>query len=211
MLKRFLISFICLFPLIGIAQTKGFVEVADPVEFKQKAAEVAEQTQTIISDFVQEKSLAIMDEKIISSGKFNFKKESSIRWEYEDPFKYLIIIKNGEIFIKDGDKENKFDMNANKTFASINDMILSSVQGKIMDNEDFAIKIYKGNNQYMVQLIPEDEKMKDFLSKIQIFFDTSDYTVARVKMIESSDDYTSIEFKNRKINQPVSDEKFTFN
>lgn len=151
-----------------------------------------------------------MDEEIVSTGKFMFKKESSIRWEYEDPFVYLIIINDGEIFIKDDNKENKFDMKSNKTFKGINDMIVNSVQGNIMDDENFQVSYYENANNYMVQLIPEDEKMKDFLSTIRVYFSKTDYAVVQVKMIELSEDYTSIEFKNRVINTSLSDDKFSF-
>ena len=49
----------------------------------------------------------------------------------------------------------------------------------------------------------------DFLIKnypslyIKIYIDKSNISVARIKMIESSDDYTSINFINRKLNQQI--------
>jgi outer membrane lipoprotein-sorting protein len=192
------------------AQEDGYTVLKSTADFKTKAKEVANQTNSISSDFVQKKVLSIMDEEIMSTGKFMFKKESSIRWEYQDPFVYLIIINDGEIFIKDDNKENKFDMKSNKTFKGINDMIVNSVQGNIMDDENFQVSYYENDKNYMVQLIPEDEKMKDFLSTIRVYFSKADYAVVQVKMIELSEDYTSIEFKNRVLNTTISSDKFSF-
>ena len=151
-----------------------------------------------------------MEEEIVSKGKFLFKKENSIRWEYKEPFVYLIIINDGEIFIKDENKENKFDMKSNKTFKGINDMIVNSVSGNIMDDDNYAVSYYESAAGYMVQLIPKDDKLKEYMSTIQVFFDKTSYDVVKVKMIEESEDYTSIEFKNRVVNSEVSDDKFSF-
>ena len=179
-------------------------------DFKTKAKAVADEITSINSDFVQKKVLSIMEEEIVSKGKFLFKKANSIRWEYKDPFVYLIIINDGEIFIKDDNKENKFDMKSNKTFKGINDMIINSVSGNIMDDDNYTVSYYESATNYMVQLVPKEEKMKEFMSAIQVFFDKTSHDVVRVKMIEESEDYTSIEFKNRLVNSAIADDKFSF-
>ncbi|MBT6439479.1 MAG: outer membrane lipoprotein carrier protein LolA [Flavobacteriales bacterium] len=196
--------------LISLAQADGYAVMKNVDDFKSKAKAVANKTNSISSDFVQKKVLSIMEEEIVSKGKFLFKKENSIRWEYKEPFVYLIIINDGEIFIKDENKENKFDMKSNKTFKGINDMIVNSVSGNIMDDDNYAVSYYESAAGYMVQLIPKDDKLKEYMSTIQVFFDKTSYDVVKVKMIEESEDYTSIEFKNRVVNSEVSDDKFSF-
>lgn len=196
--------------LISLAQADGYAAMKNVDDFKSKAKAVANKTNSISSDFVQKKVLSIMEEEIVSKGKFLFKKENSIRWEYKEPFVYLIIINEGEIFIKDENKKNKFDMKSNKTFKGINDMIVNSVSGNIMDDVNYAVSYYESAAGYMVQLIPKDDKLKEYMSIIQVFFDKTSYDVVKVKMIEESEDYTSIEFKNRILNSEVADEKFTF-
>ena len=196
--------------LTSIAQADGYSVMKNLDDFKAKAKAVADKTTSISSDFVQKKVLSIMEEEIISNGKFLFKKENSIRWEYKEPFVYLIIINDGEIFIKDDNKENKFDMKSNNTFKGINDMIVNSVSGNIMDDENYIVSYYESASNYMVQLTPKDEKLKEYMSLIKVYFDKISYDVVRVKMMEESEDYTSIEFKNRVVNSDIADEKFTF-
>jgi outer membrane lipoprotein-sorting protein len=196
--------------LTSIAQADGYSVMKKVEDFKTKAKAVADKTTSISSDFVQKKVLSIMEEEIISNGKFLFKKENSIRWEYKEPFVYLIIINDGEIFIKDDNKENKFDMKSNNTFKGINDMIVNSVSGNIMDDENYIVSYYESASNYMVQLTPKDEKLKEYMSLIKVYFDKISYDVVRVKMMEESEDYTSIEFKNRVVNSDIADEKFTF-
>ena len=147
--KLTLILGLVILQLFSVAQADGYSAMKNIEDFKTRAKQVADKANTITSDFVQKKVLSIMEEEIISEGKFLFKKENSIRWEYQTPFVYLIIIKDGEIFIKDDDKENKFDMKSNKTFKGINDMIVNSVSGNIMDDDTYEVSYYESGSYFM--------------------------------------------------------------
>ena len=149
-----------------------------------------------------------MSEKIISKGHFCFKKINMLRWEYNDPYKYIIAINKDKMFIKDNGKVSKYDINSNKMFKSINEMMMNTVQGNLLSNKDYRAKEYESDKQYLLELAPVQKGAKDFLKVIQLYIDKSDYSVVKVKMIEPGDDYTSIDFTNRKNNQPIDDEKF---
>ena len=149
-----------------------------------------------------------MSEKIVSKGHFCFKKINMLRWEYNDPYKYIIAINKDKMFIKDNGKVSKYDINSNKMFKSINDMMMNTVQGNLLNNKDYKAKYYENEKQYMLELSPLLKGAKDFLKVIQLYIDKSDYAVVKVKMIEPSDDFTSLDFTNRKNNQPIDDEIF---
>src|SRR4249920_3051842 len=67
-------------------------------DFETKFAAASQKITTIKSDFVQEKELSMLSEKIISKGKFWFKKENAVRMEYTEPFQYLMIINGTKIY-----------------------------------------------------------------------------------------------------------------
>src|ERR1700683_1905795 len=52
------------------AQQPGFVPIADIQKFKEEFAIASQKTQSIKSDFLQEKNLSMLSEKIISKGRF---------------------------------------------------------------------------------------------------------------------------------------------
>ena len=198
-----------IFPFALMAQApKGFTAVKDTAAFKQKMDTQSKLVNTIESDFTQEKYLSVMSENIISKGHFCFKKVNMLRWEYNDPYKYIIAINKDKMYIKDNGKVTKYDINSNKMFKSINEMMMNTVQGNLLNNKDYRAKIYETDKQYLLELAPVQKAAKDFLKVIQLYIDKSDYAVVKVKMIEPSDDYTSIDFMNRKNNQPIDDEKF---
>ena len=182
----------------------------DTVLFKNKLAEMTLKIKTIESDFVQEKRIDVLSEDITSDGHFCFKKENRIRWEYTTPTKYLIIINDTKITVKDNKKESNFDAKSNKVFAEVNDMLSKSMRGDIMGiGNKYRLQYFEEEKFYLVKMTPTAKAMKEFLKEIHLYFDKTDYTVMKVKMLEPSGDYTFISFKNKKLNEPVADEKFS--
>jgi len=194
--------------LLSAQVPAGYKLVKDTIAFKQKMEAQSKLISTLESDFIQEKYLSVMSEKIISKGHFHFKKVNMLRWEYNDPYKYLIAINKNKMFIKDNGKVSKYDINSNKMFKSINEMMINTVQGTLLNSKDYKAKFYENDKFYLLELSPLQKGAKDFLKVIQLYINKTDYAVDKVKMIEPSDDYTSIDFSNRKTNQPIADEKF---
>jgi len=149
-----------------------------------------------------------MSEKIQSKGLFLFKRENTVRWEYTDPFKYIIVLSGNKVQIRDEEKKSEYDMASNKSFRQINDMMVQLVQGTVFNSKQYQIKFMESSNAYMVELLPIDKKMKDYFKTIQLYFDKTSYDVSQIKMIEANGDYTSIRFSNRKINVSIADDKF---
>ncbi len=203
-----LLLMLLLFAGHGQAQPSSFEPMTDPAAFRKKARQKAEDTRTIVSDFRQEKHLSFMEAPVVSQGKFRFKKPNKVRWEYTDPFQYLIVIRDEKITLRDQDRTDEHDMGSSKMFRQINDMIVSSVQGNVFDREDLEISYFQGPDRYLVVVEPKDKTMKDLLREIHLYFSMEDHSVVKVKMLESSDDATEIIFLNKKTNASVPDEAF---
>jgi len=209
-LKRYtLFLVITLLTSIVFAQEKGFNKVQDIEKVKSELSKLTDNTTTIQSSFIQEKHLSFLTENIISKGEFYFKSPNKLRWEYSEPFNYIIVITDKNILIKDDDKISSFDSESNKMFSEINNMMIGTIQGSLFtDNDRFNVEYFENSEQYLLELDPKLPEMKSMLKTIKIFIDKSDISVAKIKMIESSDDYTSIDFKNRKLNHQISTDKF---
>ena len=187
----------------------SFKPMADTAAFHAKLNEMSKKLTSLESDFVQEKNLSILSEVISSKGHFYFKKPGTLKWEYNNPFTYIIVINNGKISIKDDGKINKIDMSANKMFQEINTKILDMLQGSILNNTtDFKFKFFENEKFYLIDATPISKGMKDYFKNINIYFDKKDLSVSKLKMMELSGDYTDIIFSNKKQNQGIADEVF---
>jgi outer membrane lipoprotein-sorting protein len=198
---------ILLFPVLGFSQ--AFKAVKDTTALKQKIESMSKTTTSIEADFIQEKNLSMLSEKIISKGHFVFKKENLLRWEYASPSKYLIVINKDKIIIKDEKKTTKYDMNSNKVFKEINDIMLSCVQGTIFKSNKFKTSYFESDKGYKLELIPQVKNMKETFKKINLYFDKTVTSVSKMEMVESNEDITSLDFTNKKLNGPIAETIFT--
>jgi len=193
---------------IFFAQTP-FKPMKDTLAFKQRVDKMSKETNSIESDFVQVKNLAILSEKITSKGSFSFMKQNNLRWEYNDPYKYVIVINKDKILINDeNNKVKKYDMNANKVFKEINDIMISCVNGDILKSNKFSIYYFENDKGYKLELVPLVKSMKESLKKINMYFDKNVTSVIKLEMMENGNDSTTIDFMNKKLNAPVSPDKF---
>jgi outer membrane lipoprotein-sorting protein len=208
MRKIIFLFFLCTPALWIQAQYAGYKPVADLAAFKTQFAAASQHMQAIKSDFVQDKNLSMLSEKITSKGKFWFKKDNLVRMEYNQPFQYLVIINNNNVFVKDGDKENKISTKSNKLFQQINRMMVDCVQGTALNNPDFKVAVFESAQAYLIELVPVAKGMKDYFKNINIILSKKDYSVSRLEMYEQSGDNTVISFINKELNAAVADALF---
>ena len=208
MRKIILVLSILISGLVAQAQLAGYTPVTDLAKFKEQFAVIAKKTETIKSDFVQEKNLSMLSEKIVSNGKFWFKKDNLLRMEYTRPYQYLMILNKDNMYIKDGNKENKVSSKSNKLFQQINKITIDCVQGTVFNNPDFITKVYENKSTYLVELSPAGKALKEFFKSINVIIDKSDYEVTTIEMNENSGDNTIIRFTNREINTIILDAIF---
>ena len=191
------------------AQYPGYTQLADLAKFKTEFATAAQKTRSIKSDFVQEKNLAMLSEKITSKGKFWFLKESRVRMEYVQPFQYLMILNKDKVYVKDGQKENKISTKSNKVFRQINNIMIDCMQGTTLNNPDFRSRVFENKHNTIVELVPVSKALKELFKTILVTVDKRDFSVLVIEMQELSGDNTIIRFINKELNADIPDALFT--
>lgn len=190
------------------AQYNGFSPVKDPEKFRLNFTQAAQKTNSIKSDFTQEKILSMLSEKIVSKGKFWFKKENRVRMEYTQPYQYLMILNKDKVYVKDGQKENKVSTRSNKVFQQINKIMVDCMQGTMLNNPDFKTRIFENKGQFLVELVPVTKGLKDLFRAITVTIENRDFSVAVIEMQELSGDNTIIRFINKDLNADIQDKLF---
>lgn len=197
-------------PLLGFGQS--FKPMKDSKTFQQELHKVAAKTKALESNFTQIKHLDVLSEDIESTGKLFYKAANNLRWEYGAPLNYLIVLNQGKVTIKDEDKVSSYDLSGNKTFEKVNEMIIGSIQGDLLlEEQDYRYEFKENSQQYLVEMFPKQVKVQEFMKSIKIYFSKKDYSVQQLQMIEQSGDFTRITFSNKKINGNISDAVFKLN
>jgi len=205
----FFVFVFCVFLQFSSSGQVKALPAADADMVKKSISDAARSTTSLESGFIQTKELSVIKEQIVSKGTFYLKKTRLLRWEYTDPFAYLIIFNKDRIYVKDEDKENHINIQSNKVFREVNNILIGAIQGTLLqDTRNFQCSIFDQHDQFRALLVPVNQKLRETISEITLYFSKSDYTVEKLVMREASGDYTRIEFVSKKINQLIPDEKF---
>ncbi|MGB0402856.1 MAG: LolA family protein [Salibacteraceae bacterium] len=187
---------------------QNFKPVQNKVPFQNQLKEASQKTNSVTSTFTQVKFLSFMEEEVHSSGQFFFTKPNKVRWEYLLPSKYYIIINGNKIITFMNGKVNEIDASKNKSFSEINKIMLGSINGDIAQHEDFESELFETENVYRLNLKPKVNALKEVMTEIVIWFDKSNMSVSKIKMMEASGDHSLITLENKKLNEAISPSKF---
>lgn len=201
--------FILFFSLYGMLYAQEYKTVSNPLEIQNKIISVNKNIETQSASFTQEKHMSILNKPFISSGVFYLKNPNKVRWEYKEPFSYLVVLVDNKVIIKDGDDLQNYDMSKNAIFKEINSTMSGLVNGKMLEDRNFSSQILENNDTYKVVLNPKNENIRGFVDEINIIFDKKSLETKQVVMKEKSGDKTIINFSNTKINQAISDKLFS--
>lgn len=139
--------------------------------------------------------------KALLTGKFLFMKEDKLRIEFKN-----------SVLVSDGITNWSYNKKDNKVIISKNDESSASpfsLKKIIYDYpKECAISSEMGNSNQILVLIPNSNSSIGYNS-IKIWL-TDDNLVNRMEMKDKADNLILIEFIKYKVNQKISDSKFTF-
>lgn len=207
-MKRLIIVVFILLAGLGISGQSW--EKFDPsTEFNRRLSETALQSQSIVCDFVQEKYLDVFAEKVISKGKFYFRKADKICLSYTEPVDYLIVINGQKLKIVSDGKTNIVDLGTNKMMHGMNNLLAACMTGDLgLLKEGYQMEYLQDKESYLVKIKPLSQGMKAYMVEMAIWFDKKDMAVKQLRLSENANDYTEYRFLNRKFNTLTDDEKF---
>ncbi|MBA4055585.1 MAG: outer membrane lipoprotein carrier protein LolA [Marivirga sp.] len=200
----------CLFvsSLSVFAQYPGYNSIRDIPAFKKEFQRESAKVLSIQSSFTQEKILTALTEKITSTGKFWFKRSNKVKIEYVKPFRYLMVMNEDKMLVRDDQKENRINVKSNKLFQLVNRIMIDCVQGTILDSKDFSTNVFENDKTFLLEMTPVSKSLREFFQTIVLKVDKKDYSVNIIEMNEPSGDKTSISFTDKKLNAEISDALF---
>jgi len=192
----------------SVSQVTNDIPVNDPSNIIEQVSRFSQNTTSISADFIQVKEMSFMEEKVTSSGRFYFMKEKQMRWEYTEPFSYVIILNDDRFRIIDEGKSKDFDAGSNRMFVEISEVMTGMVNGTLLKSDQFVTTWFEAGGYYKAELVPAGATLKDYLSKIELKLNKADLSVDELMMFERSGDYTRITFRNKKLNETIPAEIF---
>lgn len=185
-MKDILAAFLLGLSLAGSVSAQDLKVLSEPDAQKAAAAinSANAGVKSLQADFMQVKEMAIVKEKMVSSGKMYFQ-DGSLRWEYVKPSK--------SVFVTDKDQ-----MKSNRMFRSMAGLMAGSVTGINLNDPSFKVTMYSPGKGYVAELVPLKREMKQMFTKIRLLFG-ADNRVRQVEL-EESQGRTVITLSNVKYN-----------
>ena len=206
MIKYTLSLVFVLLSLLAFSQTP--MSEAEKKAFISQTSGESKAIKTLQSDFSQVKKMDFLDKDIVTYGKMTLKSPNMLSWKYNKPYHYSIVFKENKIFINDQGKKSTVDAKS-KTFEKINKLIVGSASGKMFDDPEFIVRYFKTGSTNIARFIPKSQQLLKYIKQVELVFPKNQSTVSQVNMLEASGDTTTINFKNTKVNAPVSNADFS--
>lgn len=158
--------------------------------------------QSVQADFTQEKHLKILARPITSRGRFVFLAPQSLRWEYQEPFRSILLMHDGKIrkfTAREGELEEERGMQVDAM-----QLVLSEISvwldGNFTETATFAIS---SRNDQTITLTPKDPSFKNIISRIELGLADRAGLLDSVTIFEGGQSYTKLVFTHAVLNQPI--------
>jgi outer membrane lipoprotein carrier protein len=204
--SRFLFIGLFFLPFVLWAQEQ---QLENPQEW---IAKIESQTKTVVSlqaKFEQQKVLSFLDGAVISQGEFWFLQPNKIRWEYQKPYHYTMIMNDGKLIVTDGGTRFTSDLRSNQMFDQMNSLITGSIRGDLLsDDKNYRKEFYQNEGHIIARFYPNDEQLSSYLDYMEIWFSKVNLSVKVMLMHEPSGDYTKMIFSDIKQNKNIKSDVF---
>lgn len=163
--------------------------------------------RSVQADFTQEKHLKILARPLVSTGAFLFQAPQSLRWEYKQPVRSILLMHGGtlrKLIERDGRMQEDQGMPLDAMQVVMTE-ISSWLDGRFTDNELFKVSF---PDRTTVLLVPKDQAFSGMIAQIELKLGEQEGLVDRVTITEGPDSSTVMQFTNRTLNQPVPEALF---
>lgn len=167
--------------------------------------------ETLKTDFVQEKDLAIFQRKIVLKGKIYLQKPHKIAWHVDEPVRYSVLITNQLIrqWDEDSDQIQEIRLSENPAFLVVIDQLTAWFSGHYVSLlEDYDVQVLQ-QSPFVLRFIPKETNIaKKVIKHITVVFRKDEKYLKQIKFQEIGGDSTTIVFKNTILNAPLDDSIF---
>ncbi|MFA5087650.1 MAG: outer membrane lipoprotein carrier protein LolA [Candidatus Omnitrophota bacterium] len=161
---------------------------------------------TIETDFIQEKRLAVFHQPVILKGKIFIKKPDFFSWHVREPLQYTMLIRDGLMKQWDGDSNQvqQFSLSGNPGFS----MAIEQMKVWFSGAYSSLLKDYRATiiseNPVVLEFVPmESNPACGLIRSVRMLFEEDERYLSGIIIEEKSGDSTTLKFSSVKLNMPM--------
>ena len=172
----------------------------------ERLKKVACDLNSVESDFVQEKKLKMFTSPLILTGKVYLKKPDLFAWHTFSPVHYSLVMNKGTArqWDEDSRQVQTMPLKNNPAFAAAITQMRKWFEGDYRSlAADYDLGVLQDNPLAVSFSAKKGFAGAQFIKEINLYFRPDMRYIARIEVIETSGDTTTITFSNTKINVPI--------
>ena len=174
--------------------------------------DAAAKLNTMQCDFIQTKTVKLLNEKMVSKGRMYYQQPNKLRWEYTTPYTYTFILNDAKVSLRKNSRHDVIDINQNKMFREIATIMMNCIVGKCLsDKKSFKTTVKDTATEWVATLVPQSKELKHMFTGIVLHFNKEKSVVVKVEMFEKNGDTTVIVLNNIIKNKKIDAKTFTVN
>ena len=165
-------------------------------------------TRTVSARFTQTKHLSLLDEPLVSTGRFVFKRPDRVRLEIESPRPAAILISGRDISIpglSDSDKQQLAMTPMATMFTELGAMFGGSPAAL---RQHFQVAAVPADGAIEVTLTPTVPDWQRLFRTIQLRFTEPDFVIGSMRLDDALGDHLDIVMSDVRRNQDIPDSEF---
>ena len=196
----------------GLGSSLAFGQ--DVQEIIRGIDEQQKKIQTLSGSFSQRKESSLAKDPLVSWGTVKFKRPDRIHFTYSKPDQMELALEGKTLWIyyPGRSQAEKYSFARNKRVTQYLEPITGIFQKTFTQLTETYSLTYQGvesGRLYRFRLLPKEEKIQKFLSRVDLRIDKGSGAILRFEMIETGKDRLLLEFKDLQINPPLKDEDLT--
>jgi len=197
---KFAAALFALYLSLPVSASANVEEVLVDLEAKMSG------TQTIETDFIQEKELVMFKDKITIEGSLSLQKPDLLAWHVHKPMRYSAIM-DGDT-MRQWDEEtgqtHKISLTKNPVFSAIITQMQIWFLGTYVDLlDDYDITVLRQNPSILEFVPRETTAAGSVIDKIEVAFREDECYISKIRIWEKNGDNTLISFINTRLNAPI--------
>lgn len=163
---------------------------------------------SVQAEFVQKKHLPILERPLISTGVFYYQAPRSLRWEYRDPIRSILLMHDGRVrrFIADASGFRQESSAGLAAMQVVLEDISQWLKGRFDQNPMFTAHLLPGRR---IVLTPREAAMGEVIQRIELNLAPQPGVIRSVLIYENESSYTEMIFSRTVLNQAIAAELFT--
>lgn len=171
-------------------------------------AQAQRDTHTITARFVQTKHLSLLDEALVSTGRFVFKQPDRVLWEVETPHAMSVLVTGNQVSIPGLPNRDRRAMAEGPfpvMFRQLSAIFAGSVEAA---KQGFDVTAHEEGTSIRVELVPRDLTTTRMVREIHLGFSGEDLLVHEIRLENALGDSLEISLSEVQRNGDVPDATF---